>query len=302
MNVKKVGEYIKIKRKEKGMTQKDLADKLCITDRAISKWERGICCPDISLLKELSAILDVSINELLSGEDIEKLEIEQSEDIIVETVKEYTAIEKKKRFKLWLLTIGVIVIDILFIFAMYLMYNQINGIDGMTINSIQNRYVTNKFLTLIENKDYEGLSLEVGDYYYRNGCSLKDDEYNFLCMLKELNDLGVEFVSHKYLSSFFNNLYDVAKYEVILRYEDKEEVIEIELSSTRGNLTGIYFNHFRVSSILTCYNLHNGLSWCYNENEQKGYYVWEMNLDSEDFFPKEINEKIVNLFSPNKYD
>ena len=81
MDVKKVGEFIKQKRKEKKLTQKDLAQKLSITDRAISKWERGICCPDISLLKELSSILDISVNELLSGEDIEKLKLEQSDDI-----------------------------------------------------------------------------------------------------------------------------------------------------------------------------------------------------------------------------
>ena len=53
MNVKKVGEFIKQKRKDKKLTQKELAEKLSITDRAISKWERGLCCPDISLLKEL---------------------------------------------------------------------------------------------------------------------------------------------------------------------------------------------------------------------------------------------------------
>lgn len=302
MNVKKIGEFIKIKRKEKGMTQKDLAEKLCITDRAISKWERGICCPDISLLKELSCILGVSINELLSGEDIEKLEIEQSEDIIVETVKEYTAVEKKKRFRLWFLTIGVIVIDVIFIFVMYLMYNQINGIDGMTINSIQNRYFTDKFFTLTENKDYEALSNIVVDYSYRNGCSINEEQYDYICGLKELNDLGVEVVSHKYLDSFYNNLDDVSFYEVTLRYEDKEEIIKIALSSNRKSLRDMYVEYFRISSNVTCNDLYNPFNWCYNETEQKNYYVWEMKLNSEEFFPKEINAKIINLFSPSNYD
>ena len=53
MNKQKIGDFIKKKRKEKGLTQKELAEKLEITDRAISKWERGINCPDISLLKDL---------------------------------------------------------------------------------------------------------------------------------------------------------------------------------------------------------------------------------------------------------
>jgi len=73
MDVKKVGEFIKQKRKEKKLTQKELAQKLSITDRAISKWERGICCPDISLLKDLSSILGTSVNELLSGEALQNV-------------------------------------------------------------------------------------------------------------------------------------------------------------------------------------------------------------------------------------
>ena len=96
MNVKKVGEFIKQKRKDKKLTQKELAEKLSITDRAISKWERGICCPDISILKELSSILEVSVNELLAGEEIEKLEKEKTDNVLVDSVKQYTSIEKKK--------------------------------------------------------------------------------------------------------------------------------------------------------------------------------------------------------------
>ncbi len=64
----KTGSLIKEARKEKGLTQKDLSEKLHITDRAVSKWERGICAPDIALLEPLAEILDVSVTELISGE------------------------------------------------------------------------------------------------------------------------------------------------------------------------------------------------------------------------------------------
>ena len=67
MKKQTMGSLIAEIRKEKGMTQKDLADKLNITDRAISKWERDICCPDISILEDLSNILDISISQLISG-------------------------------------------------------------------------------------------------------------------------------------------------------------------------------------------------------------------------------------------
>ena len=63
----KMGKFIKELRQEKGLTQKEIGDKLNITDNSISKWERGINAPDIYLLAPLSKILGVSINELLNG-------------------------------------------------------------------------------------------------------------------------------------------------------------------------------------------------------------------------------------------
>ena len=68
------GGFIKELRKEKDMTQKQLADLLHITDRAVSKWERGVCAPDISLLEPLAEILGVSIVELIRGERSERPE------------------------------------------------------------------------------------------------------------------------------------------------------------------------------------------------------------------------------------
>lgn len=64
----KIGKFISSKRKEKNITQNELAAKLNISDRAISKWENGICLPDASNMSELCKILDISINDLFSGE------------------------------------------------------------------------------------------------------------------------------------------------------------------------------------------------------------------------------------------
>lgn len=63
----KTGNLIRELRREKGITQKDLADQLHITDRAVSKWERGLCSPDIALLEPLSEILGVKITDIISG-------------------------------------------------------------------------------------------------------------------------------------------------------------------------------------------------------------------------------------------
>lgn len=68
MDCDKIGKLICDLRKEKNMTQKQVADLMNISDKTISKWERGLGCPDVSLLPELSQILGVNIEEILVGE------------------------------------------------------------------------------------------------------------------------------------------------------------------------------------------------------------------------------------------
>ncbi len=68
MDCGKVGGLILGLRKEKGMTQRQLADAMNISDKTVSKWERGLGCPDVSLLRELSGILGVNIEKILSGD------------------------------------------------------------------------------------------------------------------------------------------------------------------------------------------------------------------------------------------
>lgn len=68
MNQERIGKFILECRKEKQLTQQELASKLNITDKAISKWENGRCMPDLELIKPLCELLGITINELLSGE------------------------------------------------------------------------------------------------------------------------------------------------------------------------------------------------------------------------------------------
>ena len=68
MDCSKVGKLIFGLRKEKGMTQKQLADAMNISDKTISKWERGLGCPDVSLLRGLSEVLNVDIEKILLGD------------------------------------------------------------------------------------------------------------------------------------------------------------------------------------------------------------------------------------------
>ncbi len=85
----KTGRFIAECRKEKNLTQMQLAEKLGITDKAISKWERGVSMPDTSIMLELCDILGISVNELLSGEKISMANNDQkNEQLLLDMAKE----------------------------------------------------------------------------------------------------------------------------------------------------------------------------------------------------------------------
>ena len=92
MNQIKIGKFIAERRKNKNLTQLQLAEKLNITDRAISKWETGKGMPDSSIMMELCKELDISVNELLSGEliDMNNYNVKVDENLIkLQKQKEY---------------------------------------------------------------------------------------------------------------------------------------------------------------------------------------------------------------------
>ena len=94
MNQIKIGRFIADCRKKANLTQMQLAEKLGITDKAVSKWERGVAMPDTSIMLELCDILGISVNELLSGEKIFMDNNQKNEQLLLEMAKE---LEKKNK-------------------------------------------------------------------------------------------------------------------------------------------------------------------------------------------------------------
>lgn len=92
----KIGKFIAEQRKQKGLTQMQLAETLGITDRAISKWENGKGMPDSSIMLDLCEKLDITVNELLSGEKIMKNEYnEKLEQNLIEMIKQKEQADKR---------------------------------------------------------------------------------------------------------------------------------------------------------------------------------------------------------------
>ena len=97
MDPKKFGAFVALCRKEKNMTQLELAQELKITDKAVSRWERGKGFPDISLLVPLAEALDITVLELMNSERREKRMEDFSEESIKDMVIHVAAIEKKNQ-------------------------------------------------------------------------------------------------------------------------------------------------------------------------------------------------------------
>ena len=136
MNQEKIGKFILELRREKNMTQQELADKIGVTDRAISKWENGRGMPDLSLMIPLCKELDITINELISGEKIEKKDYQSKlEENIVKTI-DYTnrrIINKDKIFKI---VVGTIITIILIIGLMFFVdVNRMNNNDSVIFST-----------------------------------------------------------------------------------------------------------------------------------------------------------------------
>ena len=108
MNQIKIGKFISDKRKEKKLTQSELAEKLGITDRAISKWENGVCMPDVGTIPDICNILDITINDLFSGEVVD---MKNNEKKLEENLLEMTILKEQRDKELLTLEvfIGIII-------------------------------------------------------------------------------------------------------------------------------------------------------------------------------------------------
>ena len=106
MNQIKIGRFIAECRKKTNLTQMQLAEKLGITDKAISKWERGMAMPDTSIMLELCDILCISVNELLSGEKINmENDNQKTEQLLLDMAKELEKKNKAVWSSMWVIMI-----------------------------------------------------------------------------------------------------------------------------------------------------------------------------------------------------
>ena len=173
MDLVKIGKYIAGKRKALGMTQKQLAEKLNMSDKSVSKWERGICLPDVSVYMELCEILGISINEFLAGEDIDAENVEKkSEDNIIQVTKDSKKKQKNLKSILAVVTtfavIMVLVLGAVFVHKVMQPKNYITAVDRTSaemktaelLSGADGAYLFNFYAK----EDYKTLTIYLSEY------------------------------------------------------------------------------------------------------------------------------------------
>lgn len=144
MNQEKIGKFIAQKRKEKGLKQSDISKKLGVTDKSVSNWERGKNMPDLSLFNPLCELLDVSINELLNGEENN----DKYEQTIIDTIN-YSDNKIKKMVKMMcfiIMILGLLITIIsLTIFSWHIEIGNLYSIIGIILILIGTIKLTKNF-------------------------------------------------------------------------------------------------------------------------------------------------------------
>lgn len=226
MDQEKIGRFIAKCRKEKNMTQEQLAENLGITDRAVSKWERAKSMPDLSLFKPLCNELGITINELMSGEKVDKSnyqnKLEENMVNVLNDMDKKSKYIKKKYFTIFIATIITILLFII-VFVIYRYtknkYQQpeIESIIvfGEKIDVIKNKKVYNismKSAIVKDNLTKYGCVMPI-EIKYKNGYKTTETAFSFMA--------GEKYV---YLYSTIDNTHST---ELINNIDDNNSIYHI---------------------------------------------------------------------------
>ena len=226
----KMGELIREARKEKGLTQMDVARKFGITDRAVSKWERGLCAPDIGILEELAQLLGLSVAELIAGERKPAEEYRETVEFAVKETISYSKKEiavRKKAANGRLLVVGVlagllavaVLLGILWYRGSFYRIGRYPSPDGTTVTTVyacrlrrgipptaegftlddQGRI---RGRTIYENATFRGLWWSPNGNY--QVVSMDTEEGIYLSMMDATRNIGVN-LTHRLETSLHNH-------------------------------------------------------------------------------------------------
>ncbi|MCC8044313.1 MAG: helix-turn-helix domain-containing protein [Clostridiales bacterium] len=133
MDAQKFGSFVARCRKEKNMTQADLAAKINVTDKAVSRWERGLGFPDINTIEPLAEALDLSVLEIMKSEKLN--EVSETESSVVSDVIEIAKSQQERERKRIFLICGIVAVPVLYILYLDL-WASVTGIGTILMSTM----------------------------------------------------------------------------------------------------------------------------------------------------------------------
>ena len=272
MDYQKVGSLIATLRKEKGLTQKELSIKLGITDRAVSKWERGLGCPDVSLLDDLSRILDVSILEILKGRRLDRDEIANNKNIIESMNYSKESVNNKiKKYSNIIAIVLIIFISLTLLFfnlksTYYLNKNYISELNDNFVGELFNKVKEN--INIIQNNQ--------GIY--------SDDDYAKILDFADLLEKKLDIEKDKHYASKETYTYK----EILEFYENKKDYGDLTLTLTFTDTiyeTVHKYNSETVRNILKYFNYSERIKNCKDE-------IYEQ-LKNPYYYNREVSDNVA---------
>ena len=232
MNQEKIGKFIAQKRKEKKLTQEELAEMLNVNSRSISRWENGKCLPDISLYNSICEILGVTINELLSGEKIDKREYQDKfEQNIIDVVSDIET--KNKIIRKTNIIILFIVVFIISLFIFNFLFKNIYLKRDYKKNLVNVSYINNIIELEVPNLG----DLKYAYFNYNNECLVFTTYYE---------NIESIIMKHKNFSDFIG--YDM---------NEIKDSHELYLGNSCKKPVKIYYTKTKFSSINKAYENKN---------------------------------------------
>lgn len=247
----KIGKFIASLRKERNMTQLVLADKLGVSDRAISKWENGRGLPDISLMKPLCETLGITLDELLCGERIEKTDSTSvsEQNVLNILLERENEIKKRKRRKKILAVIMPFIIAFVCVFGFKFMFMVISGItgEGSTFCTALYTQKAEKTANLIRSGKYEKAVKNIG---FENR-ERTEAQNNWLENMKALeNVIDIEYFEVSEI--ILDDRFPVGDYMLVV--SDRESgvpyLFEGQLTIQDGGIAfgGIYLSSYKIDA------------------------------------------------------
>ena len=239
MDLQKVGRFIAERRKDKKLTQEKLGEIIGVTDTTISKWERGINAPDISVLNKLSDILEVSVREILNG--CRKEENNQpEEDNTLQNIEYYAKMTKLKYVKIS----SYIIVGILMLFAILFTISNYNQFKVYSISSKDSEYAVEGYmifnqernLTIIKNIDIRDkfLGTEQEEKVKSIKVSIVTKDKNLVSVFYETSQNNVAINEYLLNKTYFINE-DISTKEYILSEDVKLNELLLEIKYTNIN-------------------------------------------------------------------